>query len=141
MLAKFKEMPVNSRVFTVLAIIACLFGVYLAVNNWISGEPTTPISAAGMTIEERAEIDEAVLLDALTEYNATTVRMNYDDQAIAVTIDALKSDQYISHDADEIADAVESALVERRGEMTLELDSYFIYVYDKNDSLIEFYTP
>lgn len=140
MIARFKEMSSRDRAIFLLAIIACVFGaIYYAFNAAGEAFQPAPISAEGMSVKERAEIDEAALLEELAGYGAQEVRVNYADQGIAVNIDKTKSDQYAKEDAKQMANNVKSALKERRGDMTLEQSSYYIYIYGKDGSLIEFF--
>lgn len=124
----------NKRSIMVLAGVLIL-AVIGGLSAFINEGDAVPISAEGMTEDERAEIDTNVLTEELADYDVDQVMVNYSGGTIGVYIDKPKSEQYVDEYAQDVIEAVSLALVDRKANMTLEKGTYHVYVYG-NDGLI-----
>lgn len=116
----------DKKLIAFLIVISLIWPIYLIVNR-----ADEPMAAAEMSAEERGENDSAVLMEELAPQNIVDdVEIDYDYKSISVYLDILRSQQYASNTADDIEDAVDEALDDRRGDLTIE-ESYSVYVYDQ----------
>jgi hypothetical protein len=111
--------------------------IILVLLGLISGcASNAPMSAAGMTEEDRATNDTAVILEELAELGAEQIEINYARDAIKVYLAKKSSDQYVSDDASRVRTAIPTVLKERRSDLTLEKDSYHVYIYGSDKRLL-----
>ncbi|MFE4812799.1 hypothetical protein ACFQ9Y_16920 [Peribacillus simplex] len=118
----------SDKKLIVIIIGMCLvWPIYTALNR------QQPMEAAGMTAEERAENDNTVLMEELKSQDIVkSVEVKYEYESISVYLDIPRTEQYANQTADDIEDAVNEALEERRGDLTIEED-FTVYVYDENE--------
>jgi hypothetical protein len=118
--------------FIFLGILVAV-GVINAVANI---NEATPMSADGMTVEERAQNDVEVLTAELADFDVESIEINYDKDAIKVYISRPSTEQFVDEHASDIESAINLALEDRKADLTLEKESYNIFVYSEDGSLI-----
>ncbi|WP_042348223.1 hypothetical protein [Bacillus massiliigorillae] len=121
------------KIITLCIIILAVIGLAGAFFN----RDNTPSfkSAEGMTKEERVENDNSILKEELKDVDRIDVR--HDDDAIVIYIPYEKSKQNIDEIAANYVDDVKSALIDRKSDLTLEKNSYLIYIYSSDGRLID----
>ncbi|MEH7521670.1 hypothetical protein V7149_00085 [Bacillus sp. JJ1503] len=115
-----------------LAFVLLMIGIL----SGCAASAETPMSAEGMSEEERLKNDAAVLLEELSSLGAEQIEINYARDAIKVYISKESTAQYVSEVAGDIVNKIESVLKERRSDLTLEKQSYAVYVYGSDNRLI-----
>lgn len=110
--------------------------VILGIIAGCTQDESEPMSAENMKAEQRAANDVAVLLEELSSLGAEKVEINYARDAIKVYLAKESTAQYVSDDAGEVESGVNEALADRRGDLTLEKESYHVYIYGKDGRLI-----
>ncbi|MDQ0154897.1 hypothetical protein [Robertmurraya andreesenii] len=127
---------VKRQNIVLVAVIILLAGVGLASMFFGNAGEVKPIAAESMSDQERAELDVAVLTEELSAFDISKINVNYSGDIISVYIDKKTSEQYVEDYAKDVVDAVKSALVTRKSDMTLEKDRYNVTVYG-TDGLIK----
>lgn len=119
--------------FMVIAMLV-IIGV---VSVW-SDDKTAPMSASGLTDEERSAHDGEILAEEVASGSVVSIEVDYSNDAIIVRLRVPSSKQYVAETAKDLEASVKAALKERKGDLTLEKDSYFIYIYGSDKRLINY---
>lgn len=108
------------------------FIIYSQVNSYLNA----PISAEGMSVEERTTNDAAALKSALKDENVDLINFDYKNDSISIYIDMKSTDQYVDDKAADIELAVKDAIEQSRSKLTLEKENYTVFVFGKDGRLI-----
>jgi hypothetical protein len=131
------ETPIKKKAIVLPFIIGLLviFGIYAVISPQ---KETHPKSAAGLTEEQRADNDVAVLLSEV--HGVEQIEIKYGVDGIKVYLTQKSSEQYVSNTAQEVDATIREAIEKRRADLTLEKDSddYFVYVYGSDRHLINY---
>jgi hypothetical protein len=125
----------KDRLILLVVGILSAIGIIAAVIS--SGtDSAVPMSAEGMSVEDRDLNDSSVLKEELAEFDIDRVSVNYSGDVISIYINRESTEQYIEDYANDVIAAVKSALQERKEDMTLEKETYSVMIYG-NDGLIK----
>jgi cell division protein FtsX len=124
-------------VFILIAVAAVLYFAYLILTGALTGSDDTPVSAVGMTTEERAEADIAVLSDKLKgNADIKDIQISYENDAIKLYVNKEKSDQYSEQTANRLVEETKDIISDSRSELTLEKERYYVYVYGSDGRIL-----
>jgi hypothetical protein len=122
----------KEKVFWIVTVIVLIF---LARCQ---SDTLHPLSAEGMSVEERTKLDSEVIKKYLKEQyknEIQEVKVDHEDNTITVKINTLKGEQYSEDKGEEIKDATEDIIKKYSNKLTLE-EMYWIFIKSKDDRLL-----
>lgn len=93
-------------------------------------QQSPPMSAAGMSVEQRVNHDQEVINDYLIEEfdSVKKVEVDHKYNSVKIKTSIKKSEQYAENTGEEIRQTLKDILKEHAGELTIEED-YLLFIY------------
>lgn len=125
----------KDKVILLSSLIVCiavvLFGLFTGESE------AQPMSAAGMSVEDRTENDSAVIEKAIRKHGEVElVAIDYSGKVITVHSGRESTEQYAREHGEDIVKTIRETLESERSNLTLEADTYNVIVYGKDNSII-----
>jgi hypothetical protein len=132
----------KDKIIIITSIIVCIIGAFFTIKNMIGNNSNSPVSASGMTIEERGDFDSKAIKNGIKSNlndslytSIEKIKIDYKYDSMTVYTKLNKTDQYSEDNGNKIEKAVDDFL-SNRNKVTLENSSYIIHVKGK-DSLFD----